>query len=205
MGADGKQQVHARASAVSTHDDRPIESLEVIRSRCRSGQLPGEDCYRSFTDLGLNYGPRHRVLDHLALGEGEVLARIILPDTLRHGLERFGFHPDLLDGALQAMLGLGSPNSSGAAELPFALGSVQLLAPMAEGMWAHLRRSSSSTGLSKVDITLYDDAGIPCVLLTNMAFRAVAGPEVPQPSGLVFETCWKSASAANGPAIPLDR
>lgn len=205
MGADGERQVHARASAVSTHDDRPIESLEVIRSRCRSGQLPGEDCYRSFTDLGLNYGPRHRVLDHLALGEGEVLARIILPDTLRHGLERFGFHPALLDGALQAMLGLGSPNSSGAAELPFALGSVQLLAPMAEGMWAHLRRSSSSTGLSKVDITLYDDAGIPCVLLTDVAFRAVAGPEVPQPSGLVFETCWKSASAANGPAIPLDR
>ncbi|WP_245448628.1 polyketide synthase dehydratase domain-containing protein, partial [Bradyrhizobium nitroreducens] len=65
-------------------------------------------------------------------------------------------HPSLMDGALQAGMGLMlGEQAAGKVALPFAVESVQALAPLTTKVWAvarHSRSSGPDSGVHKLDI-----------------------------------------------------
>ncbi|WP_186762922.1 SDR family NAD(P)-dependent oxidoreductase [Lentzea tibetensis] len=149
--------------------------LEAVRERCRARTLTAEQCRAALDAVGIVHGDRLRALDGLAVGHGEVLARLVLPADAHD--PDLAAHPALLDSAVQAVVGLFGDAAGTLAEregrpaLPFAVDEADLLTPVGETMWAHVRRATSGADVTTVDIDVCDDAGRVAVRLRGLAFR----------------------------------
>jgi myxalamid-type polyketide synthase MxaE and MxaD len=74
------------------------EELDRVRQRC-SRAVTEESHYAAMAEKGLEYGPAFRLLTGIAGGLAEAMATIRLPEGL--DLAGYGFHPAMLDAALQ--------------------------------------------------------------------------------------------------------
>ncbi|MFF2445393.1 beta-ketoacyl synthase N-terminal-like domain-containing protein, partial [Priestia megaterium] len=201
-GAD--PMVHSQGVAVftaETEDGDPVD-VAALRAACVAARLDAEQCYRTYRSLGLEYGPAHRGVEGIAIGDGQVLARLRLPAEAQRTLDGYILHPGLLDSALQASIGLlgqdDSPADAGALHLPFALDELEILGRCSPRMWAWARYSDDDrpgSGVRKLDIDLLDDSGVPCCRLKGFTSRAyteatedaapatpAAAPATPAPS-----------------------
>ena len=136
--------------------------------------------------MGIDYGPGHRAVETIAVGEGQVLARLSLPSHFHGSLDQFVLHPGLLDSAFQASIGLKIPNestSSGSKTplkpfLPFALDELEIHGNCTPSMWALVRYSNSNKTedkVQKLDIDLCDETGKVCVRLKGLSTRPLPG------------------------------
>ncbi|HWX64799.1 MAG TPA: SDR family NAD(P)-dependent oxidoreductase, partial [Rhodanobacter sp.] len=178
----------AESRAAVPHD------LAAMRQQCAPSPISAEACYAAFDRMGLNYGPGHRGLSELFVGEGLALAWIALPDALKALQESYVLHPSVLDAALQAAIAFQADSASGLGEaalmLPFALGSLEVLAPCTDNMWAVIRRSAGHAAddvLQKFDIDLCNENGSVCVRLGEFCARATthAGSDEPARTALL--------------------
>jgi acyl transferase domain-containing protein/surfactin synthase thioesterase subunit/acyl carrier protein len=88
-------------------DERPFAlDLGEARKRCARSIAP-DRYYRTLRGLGLEYGPSFRGIETLLCGEGELLARIVMPDEL--GEPSSFLHPALLDACLHTYAALAEP------------------------------------------------------------------------------------------------
>ena len=67
-----------------------------------------DDMYAQFERMGLSYGPAHRAVSSIAVGEDGALVELVASAA-----EEFGdtIHPGLLDGAFQAVLSIANVNT----------------------------------------------------------------------------------------------
>jgi acyl transferase domain-containing protein/acyl carrier protein/2-polyprenyl-3-methyl-5-hydroxy-6-metoxy-1,4-benzoquinol methylase len=177
--------------------------LDAVRARCTERSLTAEQCRAALDAVGIRHGARLRALDHLAVGDGEVLAKLVVPAAAR-GAD-LAVHPALLDSAVQAVVGLfGDPTGAlaerdGRPALPFAVDAVDILTPTAETMWAHVRRATDGAEVTTVDIDVCDDAGRVAVRLRGLAFRRVA--ETSSPRTALLAPVWDAVAGDEEPAI----
>ncbi|WP_305879319.1 SDR family NAD(P)-dependent oxidoreductase [Amycolatopsis sp. WQ 127309] len=194
--------IHAqgRYTEPETADTVP---LDAVRERCTARSLTAAQCRAALDAVGIRHGARLRALDRLAIGDGEVLAKLVVPAAAR-GAD-LAVHPALLDSAVQAVVGLfGDPAGTlaerdGRPALPFAVDAVDILTPTAETMWAHVRRATDGTEVTTVDIDVCDDAGRVAVRLRGLAFRRVA--ETSSPRTALLAPVWDAVSGAGEPAV----
>lgn len=130
------------------------------------------DIYRRFEDFGLRYGPAQRAITGLWQGPGIAVTRLELPAEADRDPE---LNPSILDGALQALIGLEQDAANGTA-LPYAVRRVAVYGRTGERMWAVVR--AGDTGAS---IDVCDDDGTVVIRLEGFAVRAVeqSGKTVP--------------------------
>ena len=103
-GTDGPV-VHSQGSVVAcSFAQTPHLDLAALRAQCSLAALSAEQCYEVFRAIGIDYGPAHRAIETLHVGAGQVLAKLVLPDNMADS--RLVLHPSMLDGALQATIGL---------------------------------------------------------------------------------------------------
>ncbi|MEX2631038.1 MAG: amino acid adenylation domain-containing protein [Tistlia sp.] len=189
---DGEQQVHGRgAVSLGPAAEAPRLDLPVLRARTASRRIEAAECYAAFAAAGLDYGPGHRGLEELQVGEEEVLARLRLPAALAATLDRYVLHPCLLDSALQASIGLtlgaaAEPGAGPTLALPFAVESLEVFGACTAEAWAWVRpRAGSLPGarVRKLDIDLCDDQGRVQVRIAGLTSRLVeAAPAEPKPA-----------------------
>ena len=159
---------------------QPLQhDLEALRRDCTRAHLVGEACYPAFQRLGLDYGPAHRGLDALHIGNELALARIVVPDVVKAQRESYVLHPSVLDAALQAAIAFQAEGNGGLdavnLALPFALGSLDIQGPCNADMWAVLRPSAGHTAtdaLQKYDIDFCDESGTVQARLSGLSLRA---------------------------------
>jgi polyketide synthase PksL len=187
-------------------------ALEDIERRCTRKILGKDDCYQIFEKHGAHYGPSFRALKTVAIGENELLATLALPSHLEQSAGDFLLHPALLDGALQASIGLGlhSDQSSLAMGLPFALDELTIHRKLSHSMVAYVRYSHGSgptENVPELDIDLCDDDGEICIAFHRVAFRSVpssiskpvvhdVSETVDKSSVLILQPVWKPAETA---------
>ncbi|WP_419897674.1 SDR family NAD(P)-dependent oxidoreductase [Roseomonas sp. USHLN139] len=131
----------------------------------------GAGLYARFATLGFDYGPGLRAIARLQAGPEEVLARLELPAAAP--ASGFRLHPALLDGAMQAAIGLAAGDLPETV-LPAGLEALRLQAPVLAGCWAHLRRRparAEEPGLQRLDIALLAEDGAPLAIFENLAIR----------------------------------
>ncbi|MCX7293787.1 SDR family NAD(P)-dependent oxidoreductase, partial [Janthinobacterium sp.] len=163
----------------------------------------------------LHYGPSHRAIESLYVGEQQVLARLVLPAPLAATRGQFALHPSLLDAALQSLLGLLEPHwaGHGRSSLPFALDQLDVIAACAERMWVVAQRSAGSAAESRVqkfDLDLCDDDGQVCVRLRGFSARMADNAPSPVATATVTTSAaatllllrpqWQAAPAPTGAA-----
>ncbi|AQW31032.1 SDR family NAD(P)-dependent oxidoreductase [Ralstonia syzygii subsp. celebesensis] len=165
----------------------PAESLDSLQAAIGGHLLDADALYRLFDGMGIDYGLGHRSVQALRVDGCQVLARIALPHALRSGHERFVLHPSLMDGALQATVGLlvADQLDQGAAPelkqtwVPFSLTRLQLgSAELGEQIWAWVRPCAdhAEAGQSTFDIDLYNQRGEHCAALRALALRVMKTP-----------------------------
>ncbi|MCP4140227.1 MAG: KR domain-containing protein, partial [Chloroflexi bacterium] len=173
--------------------------------------LSPEECYEAFKSMGINYGPAHKGLETVYVGDNEVLAKLALPFSVLETKDQFTLHPSLLDAALQASIGIGfndellnrTPGSIPLRpSLPFALESLEIIDSCKKSMWAWVRRSDEdpSSKVQKLDIDLCDEQGNVCVRMRGFSSRVLEGDvsEKSEKIGtLMLKPVWKEKAGGS--------
>ena len=122
----------------------------------------------------LAFGPRWRVLNRTAYGNGEGLAHLALPDTFVGDLEvGHILHPALMDLATGWAMGL-IPGYNGVnLWVPLSYGSVRVWADLPQHIISHARlRGDSDPGFASFDITLATPDGSVVAEITRFTIKA---------------------------------
>ena len=142
------------------------------------------------------------------------MAQLRVPGTVADPSAGYVLHPSVMDGALQAAVGLIDEGAVGASQprVPFALDLVRIVSPCTAEMvaWVRYARGSQATDpVVKLDIDLCDAGGQVCVQMHGFSWRALAS-EVSRPAAdgraigrLLAAPVWHAsgveASAGAGP------
>ncbi|MEA2959171.1 MAG: polyketide synthase PksN, partial [Alphaproteobacteria bacterium] len=178
----------------------PLIDIAALRAQCQQRTISGEECYEALRRMGLSYGAAHRSVDRLLTGADrqqhrQVLAQLVLPDCVADGGGQYVLHPSVLDGALQASLGLEfGGTAEGRVFLPFAVEQVRIFAASPARGWAWVRYAAGSVAgdaVRKLDIDLCDEQGRVSVQLCGFSTRAVE-EGLGQTGTLLLERAWRA-------------
>ncbi|TFF02914.1 SDR family NAD(P)-dependent oxidoreductase [Pseudomonas sp. BCA14] len=189
--ADGVVLEHCKGSAqvIPAGHVQPLD-LDTLCAAPWQRSLEAAALYPLFEAMGIHYGPGHRGVSRLWLGEGRVLARLELAPGLFDG--DWVLHPGMLDSAVQASIGL-LQNRDGTGEtlLPFALEQLNVFGRCQPQMWALISVDGRNAGsaVQRIDIDLCDEHGQIAVALRGFSSRPIrTGRERPTdqllPAGL---------------------
>ncbi|MFD9789950.1 SDR family NAD(P)-dependent oxidoreductase [Streptomyces sp. NPDC059070] len=187
VGRDGERTLcsQGRANVTDGAPGRP-PLLAELRATC-SQAYTADELYGLYANVGMEYGPAHRSLAGLGVGadaEGrpQVLAELRLP-AAAEPVDRYRLHPSIVDGALQATIGLGlsaaaRAGQAGRPALPFALQGLLAAGPTPATAYAWIRHQDGSrpdAPSAKLDVTVLDERGRVCVELTGLSARVLPG------------------------------
>ncbi|GHD86105.1 type I polyketide synthase [Streptomyces naganishii] len=130
------------------------------------------DTYERLDALGLGYGAAFQgVREAVRTGDGELLARLALPQAARDAADTYPVHPALLDAALHVAAAF--PDLDGGVLLPVAVGRCTLTPTGSAGeLTACVRRVGGTGPDLGLDVTLWDTDGFPAGRLEGVRLRA---------------------------------
>ncbi|MFG1876162.1 SDR family NAD(P)-dependent oxidoreductase [Sphaerisporangium sp. NPDC049003] len=185
--------------------------LAALTACMDTAVLGADECYEALRAAGLDYGPAHRALREVRLGEREVLATLVVPDCVAATRDDYVLHPSVLDGALQAVYApeIHAARPDGAAQapewnaaLPFTLDSLMVWGSTPATAYAWLREAvGSSDDVRRWDIDLCDEHGRVFAALRGYCARRRpdAAPRATERVTLLRPT-WSERAAASGQA-----
>ncbi|HEX6101022.1 MAG TPA: SDR family NAD(P)-dependent oxidoreductase [Thermoanaerobaculia bacterium] len=175
---EGQEFVHCQGRALwNRQAAAPVVDLEQLRREMTRGSLTPETVYATCARMGLVYGPSFRSIAAIRLGSGQLLAELRLPPIATEDADGFVLHPSLMDGALQAAVGLLEDGDAEKPRLPFALESLRVLSPCTAETVVWLRHAAGSQPSDKVfklDIDLCDADGKVCVEMRGFSWRVLS-------------------------------
>ncbi len=172
----GAAGIHARAKLTGDADaPPPPPELAAVAARCGPA-TDGAELYRSFGEVGLDYGPRFRSVVELAGTGTEGFARLRLPAAWPPDAG-YGLHPALLDGAFQAVAAT-ARRAAGGPYLPFSLGRVDVFDRLPTDVVVHVTPAAGPAdgAVLRFDLTLYDPSGRPLAVCRDFALVAATRP-----------------------------
>ncbi|MGW4453969.1 SDR family NAD(P)-dependent oxidoreductase [Streptomyces sp. NPDC004599] len=162
--------------------------LDRLRAACADTFHTAEGLYGLYDRMGMAYGPSQRSVTGLrtgtdAEGRPQVLAELRLPAEAEPLGAGALMHPSILDGALQATIGLWLDQGTGARSaglaLPFALDRAEPVAATTATAYAWIRHRpgpAADGGTARLDVTVLDGHGRVCVELTGLSTRLLPDP-----------------------------
>ena len=158
----------------------PVLDLAAITARCPRVQAaaPGGRL-NTAQEAHLRFGPRWHVLRRMAMGDGEGIATLSLPQAF-HGDLAHGYrlHPGLLDIATGWAIGLTPDYGGKSLWVPVSYRSVRVLAPLPEDLRSWVRLSPGAppaAGYVQFDVTLCDPQGRVCVEIEGFEMKRTDG------------------------------
>ena len=155
----------------------PDVDLDRLRTACRERRVEGAELYAAFGSAGIEYGATYRGVDHLLVGDGEVLARLATPVA-----DGCLLSPGVLDAALQSVLGmmLADTDAAGRTVLPFAADRVRVFELPATAAWVWVRSAAGAQpggAVRRFDLDVCDAAGRVLVRVESFSVRATSPVE----------------------------
>ncbi|HHX89359.1 MAG TPA: SDR family NAD(P)-dependent oxidoreductase, partial [Paracoccus sp.] len=146
--------------------------IDAISTRCAKDITEDPAGIRSPQEAHLAFGPRWRVLRRAALGQGEGLAHLALPEAFRGDLTAgFVLHPSLMDIATGWAMGLIEGYSARSLWVPVSYGSVTVFGPLPAGIVSHIRINPVEPGFASFDITLAAPDGRVCAEIARFTMK----------------------------------
>ncbi|UUM22231.1 SDR family NAD(P)-dependent oxidoreductase [Mycoavidus sp. SF9855] len=182
--------------------EAPQVDLEAVLAQCEQ-QLTGEACYLRFAQLGLSYGPSFQVLGELRVGHHLAVGALRLAAEMPVG---YAWVPNMLDGALQASVGLTLDKTDGSLALPFAVARVQQWGELPTPAWAVVQPGAGdSTAIRKFDVDIVDANGRVALRLSGFSARTLheaAEHVVTAPQTVLRAPHWIAQTIAQPAAVP---
>jgi phthiocerol/phenolphthiocerol synthesis type-I polyketide synthase C len=140
--------------------DHQTGALGEIQERCTE-VIAGATYYEMLSGQGLEYGPGFQAIGQIWRRKGEAIARLDLPEEVRHQSPLYHIHPVLLDACFQAV---GATISQATDEavwlarerstyLPVGLDSLRVntsLSEVTDTIWSHVLLQSEETSTSPI-------------------------------------------------------
>ncbi|WP_339636430.1 beta-ketoacyl synthase N-terminal-like domain-containing protein [uncultured Sulfitobacter sp.] len=188
-------QLHVQARLTPTGRTAARLDLAALAARYKDvaeaapgGRLP------AVQEAHLKFGPRWHVLQRTALGQGEGLAALRLPEAAQGDLtDGYVLHPGLMDIATGWAMALIPGYAARHLWVPLSYGEITLHAPLPAEVRSHVRlaEGSAAEGLARFNVTITDAQGAVLVDVHDFAMKRLEGAfaEVPPPDAreVVFE------------------
>ncbi|MGC6177121.1 SDR family NAD(P)-dependent oxidoreductase [Lacrimispora sp. 38-1] len=131
---------------------KEILDLEKIKDRCDKS-ISGDECYQLFWTSGLKLGRSFQSIKNLVYNDHEGLAVLKLPEHLIEGFNKFKLHPTLLDGALEAVVGMiNAKADTKGVRLPYYIGKVEIIDALTEDCFSYVQYTGTKkNGLNESD------------------------------------------------------
>jgi acyl transferase domain-containing protein/thioesterase domain-containing protein/acyl carrier protein len=179
-GADGAFAQNAQASLqILPMGAPPPLDIAAIAARCAPPIEAGElGWIASPQEAHLKFGPRWRVLQSTALGVGEGLATLALPQAAAGDADAgYLLHPGIMDLATGWAMKLIKGYTAQHLWVPVSYRSVKVYAPLPAQVvsWVrNARDNTSDSDIASFDITLAAPDGTVCVDITGFTIRQMA-------------------------------
>ena len=192
---------HGKGSFARADGDEIVQDLTRLQARCKKEISPNA-IYDRLERTGLRYGAAFRTLKWVRSGEGESLARLRLSDETVREAGKYGMHPTLLDGCLQAVIAARG-NSNADLFLPISVDSFELFRTGMSEVWVHTKIVSSSEAAFSADVVVMDEGGHVVARLAGFQAKranqellnsAATGDAAP-----TYELAWRSVPSGSCP------
>ena len=174
---EGKTVVHSRGEFCrrETASDNIETRLPIndIKARCMMQCANGEKPFAQLQAIGICYGTFFQALTQLWEGQQEALGLLELPSVHESDFHEYFLHPTIMDGALQATIGLTGAPRSGQPVLPFGVEEVELFHPLKSRSYAHVTPGRQAL---QFNVTITDESGLVCAKIHGAAFREMKDP-----------------------------
>ncbi|OBH78689.1 polyketide synthase [Mycobacterium scrofulaceum] len=157
--------------------------------------IGGEEFYARTQAVGLTYGEAFQTISGATAGNGWARARIVVPAVLRGEVDRYRFHPALIDGAFQTLLGapiLGREASENP-YLPVRIRRIAVYGSAQEDMTVHVRVVSATADEIESDITVTFTGGQPLAVFNGFTVQSLAASSHMSPERVdkgLYELQW---------------
>lgn len=172
--------------------------LDIEQWKTSSSQIiKGKRCYENFSKRNLNLGESFQSIQNLYIKDGELLGEIKLPENLKGEYAKYMLHPVIIDGAMEAVIGLILSGNEKEQELslPFALDEITIYGKPSEYCYSFVQKSSIPAweGVEKFDVMILDACGRLMVSLKGCSFKKVQKQNDVQ-KGYYYKPVWKKES-----------
>ena len=176
-GADGafEQNAQASLSLLPMAQSGRID-IGAIEARCAPAREAGElGWIAAPQEVHLKFGPRWRVLQSTALGDGEGLARLSLPEIAKNDTGAgYILHPGLMDLATGWAMKLIAGYEADHLWVPVSYRSVKVFKPLPADVVSWVKSSGDNRTESEIasfDVTLAAPDGTICVEVEGFSIR----------------------------------
>ena len=169
--------VHATGRLKTAGDAaaRTPSSLAAARHACTE-EFPVAAFYQSFSDVGLAYGPAFRGVEAVWTKAGESLGRVVLPDLVQAGHEKYQFHPALLDACFQLLFAAMPPAPVAGRRvfyLPVQIARLRFFARPGLSVWCHTRMVRAGERTISGDFRIFDAEGRTLLEIEGLSAQAL--------------------------------
>nr|VFJ62646.1 MAG: Acyl transferase domain-containing protein [Candidatus Kentron sp. DK] len=197
-GEESRWTSHASGELAIGGEGAPPEGVDLaaLQSQCPT-EISAAEHYQACRERGLNYGPGFQGVTRLFRGEGMALGEIELPESLHRESGSYRLHPALLDAAFQAGLWAVSDDSDESSDtyMPVGIKELQVYGPVPPRCWALARVASGEQDTMTMDVSLWDEAGVPIAQVTGLAARRVDPRTIARhfrkKSDALYELAWR--------------
>lgn len=157
--------------------------------------IDGDEFYTRARAAGFDYGEAFQTVTGITSGDGWAIAQISLPATIIQDVDAYRFHPALIDGAFQTLLGtpLYSQNNDGSPYLPTRIRRSAIYGPPEKVMAVHARVTSATTDEIECDLTITGDDGEPLAAIHGFTVQSLSASSRMSPERVdkgLYEIQW---------------
>ena len=184
-------------SAASMPALEQAEPLAEIMARCPD-DMPTAPLYERLREKSVEFGPEFRVLRELKSGAGEAWGRVVLEEKTGRDL-RFGVHPILMDGSLQAVVAVLPDAGPDVLYLPIGVKRFRAFPSRGGAGCAHVvLKSRPDAPVLTANVNIYGLGDELLATFEGVEFQRVARNALMQlargrASGWFYERLWESA------------
>lgn len=153
-----------------------ISLADVQREVC--DRMPVQPMYNSLKRGGLSYGEKFKNIQNFWNAPGKLLAKIVIPDSLKHDLDRYFVHPAIMDTIIHTIYAtrrLEADEELGV-YLPVHIDRYSLFRePDGDILWNYLCIEQADEEYLQSNVTVFDDAGHVVAQIMGLRFKYITG------------------------------
>ncbi|WP_342422455.1 SDR family NAD(P)-dependent oxidoreductase [Paenibacillus sp. FSL E2-0178] len=203
--SEGNTVVHSQGSISYTAEEPSgnlLDTLDITALSQGKTRVSGTQIYDKFRQHQLLLGPSFQSITEMFAGETEALAFIELPAHLREGFKEYTLHPTVVDGVLEAVIGLVSSQEEleDAVALPYSFDKLEIFGSLPASCVSYVKKleSANSGGDQEFDVVLADGQGRVLLKFTRFVLKVFHQGRQQSTEEMSFAYEWKE----NGTALP---
>lgn len=173
---DVNEQIHCTGLIfLDAYPEETTWDIDALKSSCTQDHVSKQVCYQTLQAQGLSIGERLRGIEEMHLGSKQMLVKLGLPATIADTSDLYQLHPSLLDSPLQSTVSLTRHSREAKLNVPFTLGTLEILKNFNSAVWAVMRYSDGTVlddQVRDLDIDWCDENGAVCARMLGYSTRS---------------------------------